>query len=418
MHADTNRVPRLVDTRPAGHKGDIATVTAPLPADAPLGVYIHIPFCTRICPYCDFNTYAHQEHLIPNYVDALIGELDLLHAQIGPRPAATIFFGGGTPSLLAPELIARLITAVRERFPLPADAEVTLEANPETITADTLIGFRQAGVNRISLGVQTQQARGLKVLGRAHKPDVPERALAAARAVGLDNFSVDFIFGWPGQTLAEWEDDLDSILRWQPDHLSLYSLIVEPGTPYARGVERGILVLPDDDTTADMYERAIARLAGAGWQHYEISNWSRTPQHQSAHNLLYWRNGHYLGLGAGAHAHLGHVRSSNIRLPAKYIAAVRDGRLPIAEQEEIDDATAMAETMMLGLRLPEEGVSATAFARRHGRQLTDVYGPELEELAHLGIITWDGERVRLTARGILVANEAAARFLPTPARTR
>lgn len=391
-------------------------MTAPLPADAPIGVYIHIPFCTRICPYCDFNTYARQEHLIPEYVEALIGEMDLTLAAIGPRPAQSIFFGGGTPSLLPPELVARLIDAVRERFPLPDDAEVSLEANPETIDAATLDGFLQAGVNRISLGVQTQQARGLKVLGRAHKPDVPERALAAARAAGVDNFSVDFIFGWPNQTMAEWEDDLDSILRWQPDHLSLYSLIVEPGTPYERAVQRGILTVPDEDTTADMYERALDRLAAAGWHHYEISNWARTPEHRSRHNLLYWRNGHYLGLGAGAHAHLDNVRSSNIRLPAKYIAAVREGRLPIDEREELDETTAMAETMMLGLRLPEEGVSAAAFAARHGRELEEIYGRELTDLTDAGLLHWDGEHARLTRRGLLLANEVAARFLPEPAR--
>ena len=387
-------------------------MTAPLPEDAPLGIYLHIPFCTRICPYCDFNTYAHQEQLIPDYVEALVGELDLTRREIGPRPAQTIYFGGGTPSLLTPDQIARLVDAVRARFPLPDAAEVSLEANPETIDAATLRGFRQAGVNRISLGVQTQQRAGLKVLGRGHRPDVTERALAAARAVGLDNFSVDFIFGWPGQTLDDWERDLDSILAWQPEHLSLYSLIVEPGTPYERAVRRGILIPPDDDATADMYERAIARLAAAGWQHYEVSNWAREPRFASAHNLVYWRNGHYLGLGAGAHAHLGNTRSSNVRLPAAYMRAVRDGRLPVAEREVLDAATVMGETMMLGLRLPGEGVSAVAFAARHGRRLEDVYGSEIEDLVRLGLVDWDGSRVQLTARGLMVANVVEERFLP------
>lgn len=387
-------------------------MSTPLPADAPLGVYLHIPFCTRICPYCDFNTYAHQESLIPDYVDALIGEMDLARGLAGDRPAATLYFGGGTPSLLQPEQVARLVEAVRERFGLPSGAEVSLEANPEDVDAARLRGFRDAGVNRVSLGVQTQQRHGLKVLGRGHKPDVPERALAAARSAGIASFSVDFIFGWPGQTLEDWEADIDAILAWEPDHLSLYSLIVEPGTPYERAVKRRILQVPDEDASAEMYERAIERLAAAGWHHYEVSNWAREPSHRSQHNLLYWRNGHYLGFGAGAHAHLGSQRSSNIRLPGGYIETVRAGRLPVAMREDLSEEVAMAETMFLGLRLPEDGVSAEAFALRHGRPLAEVYGRQLDELAELGLIEWDGCLARVTPRGLLVANVVEERFLP------
>ncbi|HLI50218.1 MAG TPA: radical SAM family heme chaperone HemW [Thermomicrobiaceae bacterium] len=389
-------------------------VSTPLPADAPLGVYLHIPFCTRICPYCDFNTYAHQEDLIPDYVEALIGEMDLARdlALAGDRPAATLYFGGGTPSLLQPEQVARLIEAVRERFALPSDGEISLEANPEDVDAGKLRGFRDAGVNRISLGVQTQQRQGLKVLGRGHKPEVPERALAAARSAGIASFSVDFIFGWPGQMLDDWEADLDAILAWKPDHLSLYSLIVEPGTPYERAVRRRILRVPDEDATAEMYERAIERLAAAGWHHYEVSNWAREPRHRSEHNLIYWRNGHYFGFGAGAHAHLGDQRSSNIRLPGAYIESVRAGELPIAMREDLGQEVRMAETMFLGLRLPEDGVSAEAFEARHGHRLVEVYGRQLEELTALGLIEWDGRLARVTPRGLLVANVVEERFLP------
>lgn len=390
-------------------------MTAPLPDDAPLGIYIHIPFCTRICPYCDFNTYANQEDLIPAYVEALIAEMDLTLAEIGPRPAATIYFGGGTPSLLAPEQVGRLIDAARARFPLPDDAEVSLEANPETLDARVLAGLLEAGVNRISLGVQTQARHGLKVLGRGHRPEVPERALQLAREAGVNNLSVDFIFAWPGQTADDWERDLDAILAWDIQHVSLYSLIVEPGTPFEDAVRRGILIPPDDDAAADMYERAIARLGAAGWHHYEISNWARTPEHASRHNLIYWRNGHYLGLGAGAHAHLGNVRSSNMLLPARYIRTTRDGARPIVFRERLDEPTQMAETMMLGLRLLEEGVSAAAFAARHGRDLAEVYGPQLAELTDLGLLTWDGRHARLTHRGLLLANDVEERFLPETA---
>ena len=235
-----------------------------------------------------------------------------------------------------------------------------------------------------------------------------------AREAGFDNMSLDFIFGWPGQTVDEWRTDLQTMLDWQPEHLSLYSLIVEPGTPYHEAVRTGKLVPVDDDTTADMYELAIDLLGEAGWQQYEVSNWAREPGLESRHNAIYWRNGHYLGLGAGAHGHLGNVRASKLRLPAEYIAAVREGRLPIDFSETIDAPTAMAETMMLGLRLLQEGVSEAAFAARHNARLREVYGREIASLQELDLLKWDGDRLKLTRRGLLLANDVAERFLPEP----
>lgn len=385
---------------------------APSPPGAPFGIYLHIPFCARICPYCDFNRYAHQEPLIPTYVDALIGEIELTRAAYGPIRAEAIFFGGGTPSLLEPEQVQRIIDALRRQFEIDPAAEVTLEANPERLGDGKLAGFRAAGINRLSLGVQTQQAHGLRILGRAHKPEVPERALREARAAGFDNISLDFIFGWPGQTVEDWQRDLDTMLAWQPEHLSLYSLIVEPGTPYHEAVRTGKLVPVDDDTTADLYEMAIDQLGAAGWQQYEVSNWAREPNLESRHNAIYWRNGEYLGLGAGAHGHISGVRASKLRLPAKYIAEVNAGRLPLDMSETIDAPTAMAETMMLGLRLLQDGVSATAFAARHGRALREVYAPQIAALEELDLLHWHGDRLKLTHRGLLLANDVAERFLP------
>ena len=385
---------------------------APSSPNAPFGIYLHIPFCARICPYCDFNRYIHQEHLMPSYVDALIGEMDLTRAEHGSLRAETIFFGGGTPSLLEPAQVARIIDALHERFAIDADAEITLEANPERLDAARLAGFRASGINRISLGVQTQQPHGLRVLGRAHKPDVPERALRQARAAGFDNVSLDFIFGWPGQTLDDWQSDLRTMLDWQPEHLSLYSLIVEPGTPYHEAVRTGKLIPVDDDTTADMYEMAIEQLGNAGWQQYEVSNWAREPGLESRHNAIYWRNGQYLGLGAGAHGHIAGIRASKLRLPTKYIASINAGNLPIDFSETIDAPTAMAETMMLGLRLLQDGVSEPAFAERHGRSLREVYGLQISSLEQLGLLHWDGDRLKLTHRGLLLANDVAERFLP------
>ncbi len=384
----------------------------PSSSNAPFGIYLHIPFCARICPYCDFNRYLHQEHLVPAYVDALIGEMELTRAEIGPVRAETIYFGGGTPSLLEPEQVKRIIDAVHERFDIEPDAEVTLEANPERLDEAKLAGFRAAGVNRISLGVQTLQPRGLRVLGRAHKPEVPERALRQAREAGFDNVSLDFIFGWPGQTLDEWRDDLETMLTWGPEHLSLYSLIVEPGTPYHEAVRKGKLIPVDDDATADMYELAIEILADAGWQHYEVSNWAREAGLESRHNAIYWRNGHYLGLGAGAHGHIRNVRASKLRLPAEYISSIRTGRLPIDFSESIDAPTSMAETMMLGLRLLQEGVSEDAFEARHTVKLREVYQQEIASLEALDLLYWAGDRLKLTRRGLLMANDVAERFLP------
>jgi oxygen-independent coproporphyrinogen-3 oxidase len=393
-------------------------VTAPLPPDSPFGIYLHIPFCARICPYCDFNTYAHKEDRIPDYVEALIREMDLTRDHVGAVAAETIFFGGGTPSLLPPDGVARLIQAIRARFAIAPDAEVTLEVNPETVDTRSLVAFREAGITRLSIGIQSQQLRGLRVLGRGHRPETALTAFKAARAVGFDNVSLDLIFGWPGQTLTDWERDLTTILDWSPEHVSLYSLIVEPGTPMDDAVRRGILTTPDDDATADMYELAIDRLGEMGWYHYEVANWARSPELISRHNRIYWRNGWYLGLGAGAHAHTGHTRSSNLLLPETYINTVFEGRLPVARGEMLDEATAMGETMMLGLRLLQEGVSASAFQRRHGRALLDIFGQQIEELSGIGMLIWEGERVRLTHHGLLLANDVAARFLPEAAPVR
>ncbi len=250
---------------------------APSPPGAPLGLYLHVPFCAHVCPYCDFNTYAGQEALIPRYVAALERDVAAQGRMLDGRAAQTIFFGGGTPSLLPAEAIGRLIRACREAFAVAADAEVTLEANPNSVDEAYFAGLREAGVNRLSIGVQTLHRRGLRVLGRQHEASDAESALRAARAAGFDNLSLDLIFGWPGQTLDDWRSDLEIVLGWEgaPEHLSLYSLIVEPGTPMADAVTRGILTVLNDDATADLYEAAMELLAGAGWEHYEVANFCR-----------------------------------------------------------------------------------------------------------------------------------------------
>jgi oxygen-independent coproporphyrinogen-3 oxidase len=333
-------------------------LAAPQPREAPWGLYVHIPFCRRVCPYCDFNVYARQEPLIPRYLAAVRRELALLADRWGRGPVRTIYLGGGTPSLLTPHQVAELLDAIAAIFVLVDQPEVTLEANPETVDTEKLAGYRAAGVNRLSLGVQTLVPQGLKVLGRAHRPETPVAAYRAARATGFRNVNLDLIYGWPGQTRDQWEQDLATVLSWQPEHLSLYALTIEPGTPYERAVRRGILRPLDDDVVAELAELAMEQLEKHGYLHYELSNWARAGCSRSIHNTIYWRNGFYLGVGAGAHGYLGGIRTVNERLPARYIARVEAGDLPIADMESIDPRTELVETMMLGLRLVADGISA------------------------------------------------------------
>lgn len=384
---------------------------APLTSDAPVGIYLHIPFCHHICPYCDFNTYRGLEPLIPRYVDALIRDITRTPAL---TPAQTIYFGGGTPSLLDPEQIGRIVSACRDAFELAPDAEITVEANPNGVDTAWFAAVRETGVNRLSIGAQTFDRRGLRVLGRQHEAADVIEAVAAARAAGFDNISLDLIFGWPGQTLAQWQHDLDTIARLpggSPEHCSLYSLIVEPGTPMADAVKRGVLTVVDDDTVADLYESAIAALGSAGWVHYEIANWAREPRLMSRHNAIYWRNGSYAAFGAGAHGRIGNERFMNHLKPMTYIEAVESGASPHSNTEFLTPELQMGETMMLGLRLLDEGVTAAEFEARHGRSLMAQFGAQIDESTELGLLDWDGSRLRLTSRGTLLANEVCARFL-------
>jgi oxygen-independent coproporphyrinogen III oxidase len=389
-------------------------IIAPAPLDAPFGIYIHIPFCTHICPYCDFNTYAGKDDLVPRYVDSILSELEMRAGEIGDRPAATVYLGGGTPSLLSPEQIGQILSACTRNYDIAPDAEITMEANPNGLDAGRLAGYRAAGVNRLSIGAQTLDRRGLRTLGRQHEAADALEAIRTARQVGFEHLNLDFIFGWPGQDRDIWRRDLAQVLAMGddgPDHLSLYSLIIEPGTPYADAVARGILHVPDDDAAADLYEEAIAILDDAGWTHYEIANWARTPDRYSRHNAIYWRHGDYLGIGAGAFGTVCGLRAMNHLLPETYIQALERGDLPHSNTETIDERTARGETMMLGLRLLADGIDASAFEARHGVPLDEVFEDAIAEMTRLGLIEATARGVRLTTRGMMLANDVAARFL-------
>ena len=389
---------------------------APAQLDDEFGIYVHIPFCSHICPYCDFNTFAGQSARIPAYVEAVRREVTLWENQFGARSAASIFIGGGTPSLLEPVQIRSILAACQSAFALAPGAEVTIEANPNNLDESYCAGLIDSGVNRLSIGAQTLDRRGLRVLGRMHEARHVSESVAAARRAGFDNISLDFIYGWPGQTFDQWRSDLSRLLSGEvggrpPDHLSLYGLIVEPGTPMADAVRRGILAPVDDDTAADFQELAGSMLAEAGWIHYEIANWASAPPAVSRHNAVYWRNGDYAGIGAGAHGHLGNRRTMNQPSPGRYIAALERNESVVTNVEELDDRTAMGETMMLGLRLLQDGVSPPSFARRHGVSLFDQFRSQLARLTKIGLLEADDVRVRLTERGALLANSVCAEFL-------
>jgi oxygen-independent coproporphyrinogen-3 oxidase len=372
-----------------------------------LGLYIHIPFCRSRCRYCDFNTYAGLEGLFETYLEALIREI----ALAGPARARTIYLGGGTPTVLPLSHLVQILDAVHTAFAVDQDAEISIEANPGTVDAGALTTLRGRGVNRLSLGVQSFLDDELRLLGRIHSAEQGAEVVAAARQSGFENVGLDLIYGLPGQTIAAWQRSLERALALEPEHLSLYALSVEAGTPLARAIDRGHLPVPEPDLAAEMYEMAAEASARAGYLHYEISNWARTPEHRCRHSLLYWRNEPYLGLGAGAHSWQAGRRWVNATAPAEYAVQVMEGGTALAEEESIPPGLEMDETMIMGLRLVEEGVPWPRFRQRFGLDPRQRYGPQISELVDLGLLEIDGCRLRLSPQGHLLGNQVFARFL-------
>jgi oxygen-independent coproporphyrinogen-3 oxidase len=380
-----------------------------------VALYIHIPFCQTRCHYCDFNTYAGMLPWRRAYVEALVREIRLSGERAAriyghPLRASTIFFGGGTPSLLLPDQIATLITACRDSFALDSAAEISLEANPGTITEDYLRAIRHCGVNRLSIGAQTFDPDLLRWLGRIHKTDQIVAAYHAARRAGFDNINLDFIFGIPNQTMAQWQATLQYALELAPDHLSLYSLIIEEGTPLYKWVEQGRVQPADDDLVADMYLLAEKWLATAGYEHYEIANWAR-PGHRCAHNLTYWHNEPWLGFGAGAHSWYRGCRFANVRPIQEYIERITSQGDAVAEKEWIPRDLELAETAMLELRLLE-GINVANFNARYGISFMEHFGDRLWEPMAASLMVEQDGWVRLTDRGRLLSNEVFLRLLP------
>jgi oxygen-independent coproporphyrinogen-3 oxidase len=387
-----------------------------------IGLYLHIPFCTAKCGYCDFNSYAGHEHMIPSYADALVKDAMLWRDAVGGRSVETVFFGGGTPSLNPVEEMAKILEGVRATFNIDPNAEVALEANPGSITTEYLRGLRDIGFNRLSIGIQSFDDEELVVLDRVHTGQQARQAYASAREAGFVNVNLDLIYGLSEQSLDAWQRTLEEALALGPEHLSLYALTVEEGTPLARDVARGRVPAPDPDMQAEHYEWTQERLARAGFDHYEISNWAR-PGYRCRHNLVYWQNREYLGLGAGAHSFFNGVRFSAVLLPNRYAelvdesaAALADGSgtmLHIVGAETVTPQLSMADTLILGLRLLD-GVDAGAFAHRYGRSVDDVYGDVLAEFTGYGLLERTPTHLRLTPRGRLLSNELFQRLLPEP----
>ncbi len=378
----------------------------------PVALYIHTPFCHTRCAYCDFNTYAGLEALMSAYTAAVCREIEHAGERWGRLTVPTIYFGGGTPSILSADLLAQVLHASRCAFRVSDDAEITLEANPGTVNGAGLRRLRALGVNRLSLGIQSAHDDELRLLGRIHTWAEAATTVQAARSAGLDNLNLDFIFGLPGQTMTRWRETLEAALGLRPEHLSLYALSVEEGTPLGKQIAGGELPPPDEDTAAEMYELAEQMLAEAGFLHYEISNWAiSNPQpHLCRHNLTYWRNEPWLGVGAGAHSWLDGRRWANVHHPRRYITALERGDTPVIETEPIDRRLEMGETMILGLRLAE-GVNDDRFRARFGVGLETAFGGELAHLQGLGLLEWDGRTARLTARGRLLGNQVFVRFV-------
>ena len=376
---------------------------------APRAAYLHVPFCRTKCLYCDFNTYADKDRLIGEYVRALSAEIDR-RTDTAAGPLQSVYFGGGTPSLLPLPALRRLLAGLRLGYGIAPDAEVTIEANPGTFGAHFLEGLIALGVNRLSLGVQSLDDETLRRLARTHSAAGAIEAVALARAAGVPSVNLDLIYGLPWQTVETWRAHLERALETGPDHVSLYALMVEEGTPLATLVAHGKWSVPDDDRVADMYEAALPLLGAAGLVHYEVSNWAR-PGYQSRHNQVYWRNEAYLGFGAGAHSYVGGRRFWNVKPVEGYIRRIDRREEVVGGAERLGAAASLGETAALALRLRQEGIAFERFEARFGVDPRQQWRQPLAELAQTGLLHFDDERVTLTDAGLLVSSEIGSRFL-------
>jgi oxygen-independent coproporphyrinogen III oxidase len=381
-------------------------------------LYVHFPFCVRKCQYCDFNSEAVAGTRPEEYVALLLREMELRRQALAePAVSPTLYFGGGTPSLMSPDSVARIIDKAAAGYGLQGDAEVTLEANPGTVTAERLASYRLAGVNRLSLGIQSFEDRLLSRLGRVHSVAEAVTAYQLARQAGFDNISIDLMHSLPGQSLSQWREALSRAIELAPEHISAYALSIEEGTPFQALAESGELPLPEEEEAARMFELTDELLSQAGYLHYEISNFAR-PGRESRHNNAYWRRDSYLGFGAGAHSFLNHDRYgrrwSNLCDIRSYCDSIGRGILPEEEGESLTLEDAVSEAFFLGLRMLD-GIDLSRLRSQFPQQALAPHLAEVARLERSGALVRNGDRVRLAPRSVIVANSVFSRFLRSPA---
>lgn len=387
-----------------------------------LSIYIHIPFCRKRCGYCDFNTYAGYDHLKDAYANAVVKEITLAGKEIGKTELVhSIYFGGGTPSLFHPRQLEKILDAIKENFNCLSNLEISIEANPTGLTGEYLDLLRGIGINRLSLGMQSASENDLKILGRTHSFLDVCNSVKNARKADFSNINLDLILGIPFQTQDSFEDSLKAAVNLFPEHLSLYALTVEESTPMALQIASGELPMPDDDLAADMYIFAMEFLCSRGFSQYEISNWACGKQAQCLHNLQYWRNLNYLGFGAGAHSHHRQSRWENHKEIKAYIDSVVENQneshaSPAAiDFSSLSEKDEMSETMMMGMRLTEEGINSAIFAKRFGVRLEDIYSKEIGYLQKRELVEWIGNKterfLRITPKGRLLGNQVFLEFI-------
>jgi oxygen-independent coproporphyrinogen III oxidase len=371
------------------------------------GLYVHIPFCLQKCLYCDFPSYP-LRHMADAYVAGLTREAAQYHG-IGDIIVSSVFVGGGTPTCLTSEELERLLAMLHRSFSIELSAEFTVEANPGTVTAEKLHVLKEHGVNRLSFGVQAFQPALLQRLGRLHTREDIYASFALARKQGFANINLDLMSGLPGQTLKQWRDTLAEAIGLNPEHIAAYSLKVEEGTPFYQLHQQGRLQLPDEDTDVAMIQTTKEMLVKAGYQHYEISNYAK-PGYQSRHNLRYWHNESYIGVGAAAYSYWQGIRRGNVPDVERYITAVNNGDSTVAERESLDTEQAMLETMMLGLRLIK-GVDRSMFTKNFGKDPLLIYKDAIERMVRLDLLEIADRYIRLTEKGLLLGNEVFAEFI-------
>jgi oxygen-independent coproporphyrinogen III oxidase len=375
-----------------------------------LSVYLHIPFCKIMCSYCAFNTYTGMENIIPPFVDALSKEIRYV-GRGNTMAVGSIFFGGGSPSMISLPQYENLFAALRESFRILPDAEITIESNPNDLSRDYLAGLRSVGINRLSMGMQSSNPQELKLFNRQHDMQTVIDAVAAAQSVGFDNISLDLIFGIPNQSLDTWRETLGQAIALNIQNISAYNLILEGNTPLKDAVDAGEVPSPDDDLDADMYELLTEIMAEADFEQYEISNWAKAG-YESRHNIQYWRNWPYLGLGAGAHGFANGVRYIVTRYPQRYIDAMNETgealefpRTPaVTKASVVDRENDMAETILMGLRMTKEGIPRERFKERFGVDIVELHQEAIEKHIGYGLLQVDDERIRFTQAGRLLSN--------------